>query len=691
MEKISASDLKLIAMYLPQFHVIPENSRWWGAAFTEWTNTRKAKPLFKGHQQPKTPLGEDYYDLLDPGVLKRQSLQAQKYGLYGFSFYHYWFENGKKLLYRPAEILLENTDIRLNFCFTWANGDWTRTWHTGGIGEKEILIKEAYGGQKEWREHFRYMIPFFEDERYIKVEKKPIFCIYNLKNLMEHAPGMLGCWNDLAREAGFDGIYWIAFDSGRTTASKNYISGLKEICASADFVPGRVRNEIRDAADWKRTCKNIIRHWLPEGMCFPKSFYDVIDYDHYHRRMLNEEHGEKQFWNCLVDYDDSPRRGKNAIIFDGATPKKFGKYLQEYMKKSVNENKEFLFLTAWNEWGEGNHIEPDETYGFQWLEAIRDAKNVLEEDRIMLSIVVTTYRHESYIREALESILMQKTAYRYEVLVGEDVSPDATRDILREYEKKYPGIFTMFYREKNMGIHDNGWDLSARCKGKYVICLEGDDFWIDTDKIDKQIQFLEAHPEYIAVAHNCRVVDERSRPNGEMYPECKDAEYSLAHYANGIIPGQTATVMYRNCYKNRILDTSLLEMDLVPGDRLLYFTLICNGRIYCMQEPKSAYRHVTDSGFSYSAVNKAADYDYEKTEKWYGSLVDYADRIGHKEGRRVAQMLYVTNMMSGLRRRQLSVKQLFTELQKRKIGFGNFVVYVIRFLDFYVFGKPLWK
>lgn len=110
-----------------------------------------------------------------------------------------------------------------------------------------------------------------------------------------------------------------------------------------------------------------------------------------------------------------------------------------------------------------------------------------------------------------------------------------------------------------------------------------------------------------------------------------------------------------------------------------------------MQEPKSAYRHVTDSGFSYSAVNKAADYDYEKTEKWYGSLVDYADRIGHKEGRRVAQMLYVTNMMSGLRRRQLSVKQLFTELQKRKIGFGNFVVYVIRFLDFYVFGKPLWK
>lgn len=379
MKNISASDLKLIAMYLPQFHVIPENSRWWGPGFTEWTNTRKARPLFKGHHQPKTPMGEDYYDLLDSGVLKRQSLQAQKYGVYGFSFYHYWFENGKKLLHRPAEIFLEQKEIHLNFCFTWANEDWTRTWHAGGEGNREILIKEAYGDKEDWTRHFKYLIPFFMDERYIKIGNRPMFLIYNLRNLMENAPQMLACWNELAKRNGFDGIYWIAFDTGRTMASKSYISSVSEIYASADFVPGRVRNEIRNATDWKRTCKNMIRHFLPEGVCLPKFFYDVIDYDQYHRRILNEKHGEKQFWNCLVDYDDSPRRGKDAIIFDGATPKKFENYLQEYIKKSVTENKEFLFLTAWNEWGEGNHIEPDETYGYQWLEAVRNAKKKLEE------------------------------------------------------------------------------------------------------------------------------------------------------------------------------------------------------------------------------------------------------------------------------------------------------------------------
>lgn len=686
-----ASDLKLIAMYLPQFHVIPENSRWWGAGFTEWTNTKKARPLFKGHHQPKTPLGEDYYDLLDPKVLKRQALQAEKYGIYGFSFYHYWFERGKKLLYRPAEILLEHKDIQLNFCFTWANEDWTRTWHAGGAGNKEILMREAYGGTEDWEEHFKYLISFFQDKRYMKVDNRPVFLIYNLRNLMDSAPGMLACWNALARENGFDGIYWIAFDSQRTSASHNYISGIEEICATADFVPGRVRNEIRDAADWKRTCKTVIRHLLPEGIQLPEYFYDLIRYDDYHKRILNEEHGEKQFRNCLVDYDDSPRRGRNAIIFDGTSPEKFGKYLQEYIKKSVNENKEFLFLTAWNEWGEGNHIEPDETFGYQWLEAVQSAKKGLESDGMMLSIVVTTYGHEIFIREALDSILMQKTTFRYEVLVGEDASPDSTKDILQEYEKKHPEIFTMFYREKNMGTHDNGWDLSLRCKGKYVICLEGDDFWIDTDKLEKQIQFLEAHPEYIAVAHNCLVVDEQSRPSGEKYPECREKEYSLVHYANGILPGQTATVMYRNIYKDQLLDTGLLGMDLMPGDRLLYFTLICNGRIFCMQESKSAYRHVTESGFSYSAMNKDSAYDYTQTEKWYGALVTYADRIGHKEGLRVAQMLYVTNMMSGLRRKQLPIKQVYAELKKINIKCGRFFLYVIRFLNFYVFGKQLWK
>lgn len=371
---MTINDVKLIAMYLPQFHVVPENETWWGEGFTEWTNTKKATPLYKGHEQPKTPLGEDYYDLLNPEVLKRQALQAEKYGIYGFSFYHYWFGNGKKLLYRPAEILLSNKDIRLNFCFTWANQDWTRTWHNGGQGDRELLIKEEYGGKEEWQKHFDYMLPFFEDSRYIKVDNKPVYLLYQIRDLMEQAPGMLEYWNALARKSGFEGIYWIAFDSHRTNDSQNYIAGIPEISASADFVPGRVRDEIRSAADWKRTIKNTVRRILPDKASVPKCFLDLIDYDHYHNRILSEMHRETQYWNCLVDYDDSPRRGKNAIIFDGVTPEKFGKYLREYILKSAKENKEFVFVTAWNEWGEGNHLEPDDRYGYRWLEAVQNAK-----------------------------------------------------------------------------------------------------------------------------------------------------------------------------------------------------------------------------------------------------------------------------------------------------------------------------
>lgn len=371
---MTINDVKLIAMYLPQFHVVPENDTWWGKGFTEWTNTKKAIPLFKGHEQPKTPLGEDYYDLLNPEVLRRQALQAEKYGIYGFSFYHYWFGNGKRLLYRPAEILLSNKDISLNFCFTWANQDWTRTWHNGGQGDREVLIKEEYGGKEEWQRHFEYMLPFFKDDRYIKVDNKPVYLIYQIRELMKKAPGMLEYWNALARESGFEGIYWIAFDSHRTNDSQDYIASIPEISASADFVPGRVRDEIRSAAGWRRTIKNTVRRLLPDKTRVPQCFLDLIDYDHYHNRILNEAHRETQYWNCLVDYDDSPRRGKNAIIFDGVTPEKFGKYLREYILKSAKENKEFVFVTAWNEWGEGNHLEPDDRYGYRWLEAVQNAK-----------------------------------------------------------------------------------------------------------------------------------------------------------------------------------------------------------------------------------------------------------------------------------------------------------------------------
>lgn len=277
-------------------------------------------------------------------------------------------------------------------------------------------------------------------------------------------------------------------------------------------------------------------------------------------------------------------------------------------------------------------------------------------ENIMLSIYTTTYGHEKYIGQALDSILMQKTSYSYEVLVGEDASPDGTRAILKEYERKYPGKFQMFYREKNMNNSEitNSQDLKMRCKGKYVIALEGDDFWTDERKIQKQIDFLETHPECIAVSHNCVVVDENSNPNGEKYPECGRRIYRPIDFALGIMPGQLATVMYRNIYKDAAVDKSLFKTDVGPGDIRLYFTLLTHGKFACIQEKMSAYRHVVRGGHSYSATLK---YDFEGNEQFKKNMLLYARKFSWKE-QWCSEVEYAGVLVNGFKRKQISVKEL---------------------------------
>lgn len=150
---------KIIALYLPQFHTIPENDKWWGNGFTEWTNTRKAKPLFKGHYQPKTPLNENYYDLSDVTVMEKQAELAKKYGVYGFCYYHYWFKNGKKLLEKPIENMLSDKKVKIPFCLCWANENWSRNWNGGN---REILMEQDYGNKKDWDKHFEYLLNFLK-------------------------------------------------------------------------------------------------------------------------------------------------------------------------------------------------------------------------------------------------------------------------------------------------------------------------------------------------------------------------------------------------------------------------------------------------------------------------------------------------------------------------------------------------
>lgn len=284
-------------------------------------------------------------------------------------------------------------------------------------------------------------------------------------------------------------------------------------------------------------------------------------------------------------------------------------------------------------------------------------------EEIMLSIVVPTYGHEKYILQTLESIRMQKTKYKYEVLVGEDASPDNTRKLLKEYEKEHPGMCHMLYRKENMNKSSitNARDLLLRCKGKYVIVLEGDDYWISEDKIEHQIEFLETHPDYIAVAHNCVVVDENGKETNENYPECKNTEYSIKEFFYNVLPGQTATVMHRNYVKENLFDTSLLEKGLVPGDKLRAFALIMHGKIYCIQEKMSAYRHVRKGGSSFSANFK---YDIARDLRWHEELLQYAYKIGNGAGMKCAEIMYFDILIRALTEKYCSFGQIFRKYIK---------------------------
>ena len=290
----------------------------------------------------------------------------------------------------------------------------------------------------------------------------------------------------------------------------------------------------------------------------------------------------------------------------------------------------------------------------------------MKEQNADLSICVPTYNHEKYIIQALDSIFMQETIYNYEVLVGEDCSTDRTRSVLKEYEaQRDDARLKVFYRNENMYGRDvdNFVDLYRRAKGKYIITLEGDDFWIDKEKIQKQINFLENNKEYIAVAHRCQVVDENGIPNGEEYRASSSLEYSISDFKAHILPGQTASLMYRNIFKDKLIDTSILEKGLVPGDRLIAFVLICNGKVRCMKEVMSAYRHVVSGGSSFSA-NK--NYDYSKVINWNRELLHYAHANVGIEGIKAAEFVFGLEVIHGLRLGMTNWKSVMNDLLRIK-------------------------
>ena len=350
---------QVLAFYLPQFHTIPENDEWWGEGFTEWTNVKKAKPLYRNHYQPRVPLNNNYYDLSNPHVMVKQMRLAKRAGVDGFCFYHYWF-GGKKLLEKPLEQLLDNQKATLPFCLCWANEPWTRTWD-GKEGAKEILMPQNYGDENEWREHFAYLLQFFKDERYIKLNNKPVFVIYSIPHIKKMAQ-RLKVWNKLAVDAGFDGIYTIGVNRGKIYD--------QAVDAVVDFEPFATLGTSL-FTQRMRTVRNNFWKKIP---IIRKYFLPIVKYSDLAKIMCEKEVRvrKKYYLGMFVGWDNTARRGCDALYIIGdSTPAKFKYFFEKQYIKSIKNECDFLFINAWNEWAEGTYLEPDQRFGYGYLDAIK--------------------------------------------------------------------------------------------------------------------------------------------------------------------------------------------------------------------------------------------------------------------------------------------------------------------------------
>ena len=347
---------RVIAFYLPQFHPIPENDEWWGKGFTEWTNTAKAKPLFPGHYQPHVPADLGFYDLRVPETRMAQAEMAKEFGIEAFCYYHYWFA-GKRLLERPFNEVLKTGEPDFPFCLCWANHTWSGIWH-GSPGK--VLIEQTYRGQEDDIQHFYVLLETFSDDRYVRMEGKPVFIVYNPHQLPD-PQRTTDCWRDLAHKAGLKGLFLIG-------------SAWKQpwIPTENGFDAATVREHLHPAALGVMKGTRKLRAALRRLLGYPENIYS---YKKIWPHLLISEASKQNVYPCVIpNWDNTPRSGMNGLVLHGSTPELFRLHLRATLRQIAHKPPEhrLVFIKSWNEWAEGNHLEPDLKFGRGYLEVLKE-------------------------------------------------------------------------------------------------------------------------------------------------------------------------------------------------------------------------------------------------------------------------------------------------------------------------------
>lgn len=344
------TDIKPLALYLPQFHTFPENDEWWGKGFTEWTNVRKARPRYKGHNQPRIPHPDiGYYNLTDIEALKKQVALARRHGIYGFAIYYYWF-SGKRLIEKPVDMLLEHREIDFPFMLIWANESWTRAWDGK---EKDVLIKQEYAPQ-DAKNFIADLKKYLVDGRYIRIDGKPVIGVYEPLAVPD-LTGTIAAWREVARDIGVGEIFVLACATDKSSESLDEIGLFDGVY---EFPPRS-----------KGFC-----NWFPRrGSAISFDYRDLMEAA---RADLGGRLSVPFFRGSMLEWDNSARKGRNYNNWEGYSPRRFfiyNKVLVAWSRRNLNEDKRFIFINAWNDWGEGTYLEPDTKYGYAHINTLSRA------------------------------------------------------------------------------------------------------------------------------------------------------------------------------------------------------------------------------------------------------------------------------------------------------------------------------
>ena len=356
------NNIRPIAFYLPQFHPTPENDEWWGKGFTEWTNVTKARPLFPGHYQPQLPADMGFYDLRLPEARQAQAALAREYGIHGFCYYHYWF-NGRRILERPFNEVLASGKPDFPFCLCWANENWTRVWDGG---EKNVLLEQKYSHEDDLA-HIESLIPAFRDERYIRIDGKPLFLVYRT-GLLPNPARTAEIWREAAKRAGLGDLYLVRVESFDNATNPRDIG----FDAAVEFAPdGDYYGE--------KKFQGKFYAWLAKRGLLSKIYIEnnVANYRAFAALYRRKPDPAFTRFHCVTpSWDNSPRRKQGAWIYHGSTPEIYGEWLKTTIHRTQKKHQgdeQVVFINAWNEWAEGNHLEPDLKWGHAYLEATRTA------------------------------------------------------------------------------------------------------------------------------------------------------------------------------------------------------------------------------------------------------------------------------------------------------------------------------